>query len=82
MKYLPDSAFSLNNPEVQAMLSVKRETDAHILNGDYPYTRTALWQMGWERGKGMTEKIRVRFAHAFVDAWVGRFEALTGKAVL
>lgn len=67
-------------PELHAQRSVTDETDDAIVTP--AYTREALRQMGMQRSFGGPARYRERFAKAFVDAWIGRFEALTGKAVL
>lgn len=69
-----------NQPEIDAFKCVQRYSDTAIVTPHY--TRSALEQGGWQLSKGLSRLYRERFTKAYVDAWIGRYEALTGKTVL
>lgn len=68
-------------PEQDAIAFVDRYySDDAIITPHY--TRSALMQMGWQLGKGAPLRYRQRYTAAFVDAWITRYEALTGLKVI
>jgi hypothetical protein len=70
----------MSTPENDAIRSVAREGDSHII--DPAYTRSALEQMGMQRSYGETKAYRARFTKTFVECWIARYELLTGQVVL
>jgi hypothetical protein len=75
----PLGTYHVTTPERDAQRSVARESTVAIATP--AYTREALLQMGYRRSYGMGRKYRRVFAHAFADAWLARYAALTESRV-